>query len=94
MQGKSAVHASTCCNLADFTQDDSVSAQHLDNAPCSHGMQICPVCKWQGSLYAESQFKASHVSLPCLRRVEKGVLMVMIKKSEAATNNVKDVQID
>ena len=28
------------------------------------------------------------------RRVEKGVLMVMIKKSEAATNNVKDVQID
>ena len=36
--------------------------------------------------------KASYMSMPYL--VEKGVLMVMIKKSEAATSNVKDVQID
>ena len=38
--------------------------------------------------------KASYMSMPYLCRVEKGVLMVMIKKSEAATSNVKDVQID
>ena len=55
-------------------------------------MHIHSVCG--GAYNAESQLKASHASLPCLRRVEKGVLMVMIKKSEAATNNVKDVQID
>ena len=71
------------------------SAQHLNNAPCLHGLYIHPVCKFGRAAYsAESQFKASHVSLPRLRRVEKGVLMVMIKKSEAASNNVKDVQID
>ena len=94
-QGKSAVPANTCCNLADFRHNDSCLAQHLNNAPCLHAMQINPVCRSGRAAYnAESQFKSSHVSLSCLRRVEKGVLMVMIKKSEAATNNVKDVQID
>ena len=51
---------------------------------------------WRAAYSTESEepIQSYHVSLPCLRRVEKGVLMVMIKKSEAATSNVKDVQID
>ena len=60
----------------------------------SSWLYLCISVNLAGGLHDVSQFEASYVSLLYLRRVEKGVLMVMIRKSETATNNVKDVQID